>query len=81
MVHQLIIKSKITKQYFLHLYLVAGQRGWCLPEQGLSVKFTQRRTNLKIYKVLVKPSFSKSEWVTDWSNLMITVLQVVYPLH
>ena len=53
----------------------------CLPKQGLSVDFTQRRTNLKTNKVLVKPSFSKSEWVTDWSNLMITFLQVIYPLH
>ena len=53
----------------------------CLPEQGLSVDFTQRMTNLKTNKVLVKPSFSKSEWVTEWSNLMITVLQVIYPLH
>ena len=28
---------------------------------GLSVDFTQRRTNLKTNKFLVKP-FSKSEW-------------------
>ena len=27
------------------------------------------------------PSSGKSELVTDWSNLIITVLQVVYPLH
>ena len=55
----------------------------CLPEQGLSVDFTQRRKNLKTTcnKDLVKPYFSQREWVTDWSNLMITVLQVIYPLH
>ena len=53
----------------------------CLPGLGLSVDFTQRRTNLKTDKVLAKPSFSKSEWVTDWLNLMIILLQVIYPLH
>ena len=53
----------------------------CLPGLGLSADFTQRRTHLKTNKVLAKPSFSKSEWETDWSNLMITVLQVIYPLH
>ena len=41
-----------------------------LPEQGLSVDFIQRKTNLKTNKVLVKPSFNKSEWVTDWSDLI-----------
>ena len=50
----------------------------CLPGLGLSVNFTQRRTNLETYIFLVKPSISMSEWVTDWSNLMITVLQVIY---
>ena len=44
----------------------------CLPEQGLSVDFMQRKPNLKTNKVLVKPSFNKSEWVTDWSDLMIS---------
>ena len=53
----------------------------CLPEHGLSVDFIQRKTNLKTNKVLVKPSFNKGEWITDWSDLMITVLQVIYPLH
>ena len=43
-----------------------------LPEQGLSVHFIQSKTNIKSNKVLVKPSFNKSEWVTDWSNLMIS---------
>ena len=33
----------------------------CLPEQGLSVYFTQRMTKLKTSKVLVKPPFNKSE--------------------
>ena len=42
-----------------------------LSEQGFSVEFTQRRTNLKTCKVLDKPSFYKSKCVTDWSNLMI----------
>ena len=50
----------------------------CLPEQGHSVDLAQRRTNLETNIVLVKPSISMSEWVTDWSNLMITVLQVLY---
>ena len=44
----------------------------CLPEQGLSVDFIQRKTNLKANKVLVKPSFNQSEWVTYWSYLMIS---------
>ena len=46
---------------------------------GLSVEFTLRRTNLKTYKVLVKPSFNKSEWVTDWSNLMISCFTSYIP--
>ena len=41
---------------------------------GLSVDFIQRKINLKTNKVLVKPSFNKSEWVTDWSHLMISCL-------
>ena len=44
----------------------------CLPEQGLSVDFIQRKTNLITNKVMVEPSFNKSEWVTDWSDLMIS---------
>ena len=43
----------------------------CLPEQGLSVDFIHRKTNLKTNKVLIKPSFNKGEWVTNWSDLMI----------
>ena len=50
----------------------------CLQWLGLSVDFTQRRTNLKNNIVLVKTSFSKSEWVIDLSNLLIIVLQVIY---
>ena len=49
-----------------------GDSALCLPEQGLSVDFIQRKPNLEINKVLVKPSFNKSEWVTDWSYLMIS---------
>ena len=49
--------------------------------QGLSVDFIQRQTNLKTNKVLVKHSYEKSECVTDWSDLMISCLQVIYPLH
>ena len=52
----------------------------CLPEQGLSVDFIQRKTNLKTNKVLVKPSFNKSQWVKDWSDLMISCF-ISYPLH
>ena len=48
---------------------------------GLSVDSIQRKTNLKTDQVLVKPSFNKREWITGWSDLMITVLQVIYPLH
>ena len=48
---------------------------------GLSVDFIQRKLNLKTNKVLVKPSFNKSEWVTDWSVLIISCLQVKYPLN
>ena len=50
-----------------------------LPEQGLSVDFIQRKTNLKSYKVLVKPSFKKSEWVTDWSDLEISCFTSYIP--
>ena len=50
----------------------------CLPEQGLSVDFIQRKTNLKTNKVLVKPSFNKSQWVKDWSDLMISCF-ISYP--
>ena len=52
---------------------------WCLPEQGLSVDFIQRKTNLKTNKVLVKPSFNKSEWVTDWSDLIISCFTSYIP--
>ena len=51
----------------------------CLPEQGLSVDFIQRKTNLKTNKVLVKPSFNKSKRVTDWSDLMITCFTSYIP--
>ena len=51
----------------------------CLPEQGLSVVFIQRKTNLKTNKVLVKPSFNTSEWVTDWSDLMISCFTSYIP--
>ena len=51
----------------------------CLPEQGLSVDFIQSKTNLKTNKVLVKPSFNKSEWVTDWSDLMISCFTSYIP--
>ena len=51
----------------------------CLPEQGFSVDFIQRKTNLKTNKVLVKPSFNKSEWVTDWSDLMISCFASYIP--
>ena len=43
----------------------------CLPEQGHSVDFIQKKINFKTNKVLVKPSFNKSEWVADWSDLTI----------
>ena len=48
---------------------------------GFLLFFVQRKTNLKTNKVLGKPSFNKREWMTDWSDLIITVLQVIYPLH
>ena len=51
----------------------------CLPEQGLSVDFIQSMTNLKTNKVLVKPSFNKSEWVTDWSDLTISCFTSYIP--
>ena len=51
----------------------------CLPGQGLSVDFIQRKTNLKTNKVLVKPSFNKREWVTDWSDLMISCFTSYIP--
>ena len=47
--------------------------------QGLSVDFIQRKTNLKTNKDLVKPSFNKSEWVTDWSDLMISCFTSYIP--
>ena len=53
----------------------------CLSEWGLSVDFTPRRPNLKTSKVLVKPSFNKNEWVANWSNLMISCLQAINPVH
>ena len=45
---------------------------WVSSRARASVEFIQRKTNLKTNKVLVKPSFNKSEWVTDWSDLMIS---------
>ena len=52
-VYQLKIKSKNIKAIFP----ASGGRddsARCLPEQGLSVDFIQRKTNLKTNKVLVK---------------------------
>ena len=51
-----------------------------LTEQGLSVDFTQRSTDLKTSKVLVKPSFNKSKWVTDWTNLIFSCFTSYLPL-
>ena len=51
----------------------------CLPEQALSVDFLQSKTNLRSNKVLVKPSFNKSECVTDWSDLMISCFTSYIP--
>ena len=50
-----------------------------LPKQGLPVDFIQRKTNLKTNKVLFKPSFNKSEWVTGWSDLMISCFTSYIP--
>ena len=36
--------------------------------RGFLLIFTQRRTNLKTSKGLVKPSLNKIEWVRDWSD-------------
>ena len=47
--------------------------------QGLSIDFIQSNTNLKTNKVLVKPSVNKSEWVTDWSDLMISCFTSYIP--
>ena len=51
----------------------------CLSEQGLSVDFIQRKTNLKTNKVLVKPSFNKREWLTDCLDLMISCFTSYIP--
>ena len=48
---------------------------------GFPFVIIQKKTNLKANEVLVKPSFNKREWITNWSDLIITVLQVIYPLH
>ena len=48
---------------------------------GFPFVIIQRKTNLKANEVLVKPSFNKREWITNWSDLIITVLQVIYHLH
>ena len=41
--------------------MAGGREGGakCLPERGLSVDFTQRRTNLKTNKVQVKPYLAR----------------------
>ena len=76
--YQLKSKSKNSKAIFL----ASGGRDdsvRCLPEQRLSVAFLQRKTRLKTNKILVKPSFNKSEWVTDWSDLMISCFTSYIP--
>ena len=64
------------------IFLASGGRddsARCLPEQVLSVDFIQRKTNLKTNKVLVKPSFNQSEWVTYRSDLMISLFSSYIP--
>ena len=68
------ISIKISKQYILHLVAEMILRGAFQSRGFLLILYRER-------KILVKPSFNKSEWVTDWSNLMLAVLQLVYPLH
>ena len=43
-----------------------GGSAGCLPEQGLSIDFTQRGKCLKTSSILIEPSFNKGEWVTHW---------------
>ena len=52
--------SGVAFSLLFSIFLVVGQRGWCgvSSRAGLSVDFTQRRTNLQTNDVLVKPSFS-----------------------
>ena len=50
-------KQKMEKQYFLHLVVRQGDSAGCLPEQELSVFFTERRAHLKTSKHLSEPSF------------------------
>ena len=61
--HQLIIKRlKQSNISCIYIWWQGREDGaGCFPGTGLSVDFTQRRTNLKANKVLVKPSSSKSK--------------------
>ena len=60
-VYQLKLKVKISRNISCIWWQGRDDSARCLPEQGLSVDFIQRKTNLKTNKVLVKPSFNKSE--------------------
>ena len=47
--------------------------------RGFLLILYRERQNLKTNKVLVKPSFNMSEWVTDWSDLMISCFTSYIP--
>ena len=47
--------------------------------RGFMLILYKEKTNLKTNKFLVKPSFNKSECVTDWSDLMISYFTSYIP--
>ena len=52
--------NKFNKTIFPASGGKTGGSDRCLSDLGLSVDFTQKRTNLKNSKILVRPSFNKS---------------------
>ena len=75
-VYQLKIKYKNIKA----LFPASGSRAEMIVLGVFQSRgFLLRKTNLKTNKVLVKPSFNKSEWVTDWSDLMISCFTSYIP--
>ena len=79
-VYQLKIKSKNIKAIFP----ASGGRAEIIVlgvfqcRDFLLILYRKRQI-LKTNKVLVKPSFNKSEWATDWSDLMISCFTSYIP--
>ena len=79
-----IYQLKIKRKYIKAIFSASGGRTEMIvrstfQSSGFLFILYRERQNLKTNKDLVKPSFYKSEWVTNWSDLMISCFTSYIP--